>query len=197
MSKIVNLVIYQVLMEKLTSRELSDILKLFPEDTKIVDMSFSEMRRVIRLESNNFKSTLEANLLPEVYVKMKYGYDSMGMAIEYFGVDEFELADCLDIPQVFVPPGFDYNILVTSNSEVYGTGIWDYSVSNSTTAVQLYNPLTGNFDEYEGPTSELLEINNPPVKSGERICCGATPKWVDNGIGFQYHLCKTCGKEVE
>lgn len=83
------------------------------------------------------------------------------------------------------------------NGIIFGTGIWDCGVTNSTTAVQLYNPLTGNFDEYEGPTSELLEILDPPVKSGERICCGATPKWVDNGIGFQYHLCKTCGKEVE
>lgn len=86
------------------------------------------------------------------------------------------------------------------DSIVYGTGIWDCGVSNSTTAVQLYNPTTGNFDEYEAPeNNEFLGIQKflESETKKERICCGAIPKWVDNGIGFQYHLCKTCGKEVE
>lgn len=247
-SKVVNLVIFQDFMEKITASELSDILRQFPVDTKIVDMFFSEQRRVIRLESNSFKKTSEAEMIPEIFVRLNYGFGDQGNPIEYFAIDMDDYLNVLESVVVNIKStdsSFtvatktfeaiehqDFPLSKYDDSHIYTTAsawIWGKSPSyvgydfgreiniekmvqesivygsaskiidhNDLLVSQTQNPVYLTEEQLAEFNAAVNAVQNIPFeKKTGRECCGVEPKWVDNGIGFQYHLCKTCGKEVE
>lgn len=52
-----------------------------------------------------------------------------------------------------------------------------------------------NFNQF--PTDNLGNAPEVANTSSGVSCCGQEAKWVNNGIGFRYWLCKVCWKEVE